>query len=146
METKMDNLTISLPTAKKWAKTWQSMNSECAKAYLIPIDDLISAFLEMGIVSETTNGTFTLNPKPKAAIRCYLGTNPDPNERSKAQGYGNKMYIVGTNFERGKYKDIILGERETAAIENENLEGTGIFDFTKPCPNNCDEDSPLFND
>lgn len=143
METKMNSLTISLPTAKKWAKTWQEMNQECAKAFLIPVPDLLNAFIEMGLASKTEEGSLILNPNPHDAIRCYLATNPNPNERSKAQGYGNKMYIVGTKFEKGIYKDIIVGERGAKHIDNPD--GTGIFDFTKPCPNNCDTDSPLFN-
>ncbi len=136
-------LIIPLKQAKAWAKTWQEMNPECAKAFLIPISDLVNALIEMGIAKRNTDGGFEVKEVPNAAVRAYLGMNPDPTERSLKNGYGNKLYIVGTRKEGDIYKDLVVDDQPSPAAVG--LTGSGIFDFTKPCPSDCDPGSPLVN-
>jgi len=108
--------TISLKTAKFWAKTWRSKEStynkyhEC-KAFNIPKIDLQEVLAEKGV----------------ASIRAYLGVDKNGEE---------KLMIVGVNAQG---KDMLtLAKDGTLAVN-----GGDIFDFTRPCPSECDPDSPL---
>ena len=72
----------------------------------------------------------------------------DPSSGTGASnGYGEKLLIVGTNIDdKGVHRDIIIDEKLKGSSPEDNLrEGTGIFDFTLPCPVVCDDKSPLFN-
>ncbi len=110
--------TISLKTAKSWAKTWRNEEStynkyhEC-RAFNIPKIDLQEVLAEDGV----------------ASVRAYLGVDPNGEE---------KLMIVGVNTQG---KDMI-----TVGSNGELEDGGGdIYDFTNPCPKNCDRDSPLNN-
>ena len=138
----LENKTVPVAQAQAWVKTWQEMNPKRAKAFLIPISDLISAFIEMGVVTRSEEGVLRINEIPGAAVRTYVATNPQASGRSAKEGYGNKLFVVGTEKEGSIYRDIIQGERSSMSIEPQ---GSGIFDFTKPCPSDCDPKSPLFN-
>ncbi len=138
----LEDTTIPVKTAQAWVGTWQEMNPKRAKAFLIPMSDLINSFIEMGIATKTDDGTYRVDEIPDGAVRAYVGTNPDPSSREMQNGYGNKLFIVGTVKEGDIYRDIIKGEENAMAIEPQ---GSGIFDFTKPCPSDCDPQSPLLN-
>ena len=116
----MKNTQISLKTAKKWAKTWREMEStynkyhEC-KAFNIPLEDLNGVLSEPGVKS----------------VRAYLAV--ETIDATKDQ-YEEKLLIVGVNADG---KDMINVNR------NLESDGSGIYDFTTPCPDFCDDDSPL---
>ena len=57
-------------------------------------------------------------------------------------GYGNGLFIVGTELVGNVHKDIVEGNKD---VNLSKMSGTGIYDFIKPCPNNCDLTSPLYN-
>jgi len=135
---KKDN-TIPLITAKAWTKEWRSRetannpNRKC-NAFLIPAEVLEAVLAEIK------------NQPGNKLVRAYLGLDKSSNEE--------KLIIVGTQPEPqndGKviYRDIINGvvdgtELEGAALESTELEqGSGIWDFSKPCPPECDPNSPL---
>ncbi|SFN42214.1 hypothetical protein SAMN04487989_101330 [Bizionia echini] len=143
METKMTGKTFPLKQVQKWVQTWQENNKTRAKAYRIPVSDLIGCFLEMGVISLKSDGTMVVNDIPDACVRAYLGTNPDPSKRTMAEGFGNKLYIVGTEKIAGKYRDIV--QDEGIAEPSAAITGSGIYDITTPCPNDCDDLSPLVN-
>ncbi|RCS26296.1 hypothetical protein DUT90_11025 [Polaribacter sp. WD7] len=117
--------TISLKTAKKWAKEWRddeaSYNKyfEC-RAFNIPKKDLIEVLQEDNV----------------ASIRAYIGV-----EKLKVEGekvFIEKLMIVGVD-KNGK--DML-----TLSSEDEDVLdpiGGSIYDFTDPCPDNCDNSSPL---
>ncbi|NQY31055.1 MAG: hypothetical protein HRT69_16510 [Flavobacteriaceae bacterium] len=63
------------------------------------------------------------------------------NGTGKENGYGEKLVIVGTTYsEKTKvHSDIIKNEQDPTSKDS------GIYDFTEPCPSECDQNSPLFN-
>jgi hypothetical protein len=108
--------TISLKTAKKWAKKWRKQEGTYNKhhdcrAFNIPKIDLQEVLAEDGV----------------ANIRAYLGID-DNNEE--------KLMIVGVD---ANGKDMI--SKKSSGLGDE--EGDDIYDFTKPCPTHCDPSSPL---
>ncbi|MEM9679266.1 MAG: hypothetical protein AAF901_03000 [Bacteroidota bacterium] len=144
METKtVKSRPVPLDEAKAWVKTWQEMNPKCAKAFLIPVSDLVEAFLEMGIAEKVGDNKFHVHTHRGLDVRGYLATDPDPTQRTREKGYGNRMFIVGTRDEDGCYRDIVEDEKLAAAADGRI--GSGIFDFTHPCPSDCDPNSPLNN-
>jgi hypothetical protein len=137
------DVTIPLKQTQDWLKEWQTTQTNCAKAFLIPASDLINMLMEMGVVTkDQKTGTLTVNSTVDQSIRAYVGINPDPNKRSKSEGFGNDLFLVGTKDVNGIHKDIVEGN---TGVDLSKMIGTGIYDFIKPCPNNCDPTSPLFN-
>jgi len=113
---------IDLDTAQTWTAEWRSEESnynshnQC-NAFLIPVQDLQGVLAEMG------------NPTNNAYVRGYLGVDPTDNTE--------KFIIVGTqyNSRTGVYEDLLPNA--------DNSNGYSIWDFSKPCPPNCDENSSL---
>lgn len=135
----MNAKTIPVYTAATWTKRWQQEHPYDAKAFLIPIDDLIDSMEEMDIIIRNPNGSFTIRDIEGAGIRAYMAIDPD--EKVK-EARGEKLLIVGTKRdEYGIHRDIIQFESNNAATAPE---GSGVFNFTTPCPSECDPDSPLY--
>ncbi|WP_040280439.1 hypothetical protein [Psychroserpens damuponensis] len=123
--------TRPLADAITWTNNWQQNNKSHAKAFLIPMGDILACLNELGAKFtidssgkiQASTGDFDLN------IRAYMGTD----DSSPAEDH---LLLVGTTTTDGKkYKDIV----ETPG--GESL----VYDFTKPCPNNCDEHSKLYH-
>lgn len=125
--------TILLEEAQVWTKRWQAKNPEHSKAFLIPVDDLIACFNEMGVKFETdVNGKLhVVIDTYEPYIRGYMAIDDSSEEH---------LLIVGTTSEDGIQYDDMIGNNLNSPIE-----GSGVYDFTKPCPNNCDENSPLYH-
>jgi len=143
-------LTLLLKDAKTWAKNWQSANPKHAKAFLIPALELMACMKEMGVLKSDGDGKYIITDgMNNAGIRVYRAINPTGGTDAK-NGYGEKLLIVGTTKDKhGKVIDLIEGRTVRPEGEECNkllsgLEGSGIYDFTVPCPNECDDYSPLF--
>lgn len=115
--------TISLQIAKEWAKEWRddeaSYNKyfEC-RAFNIPKKDLKEVLREKGTKS----------------VRAYIGV-----EKKEVEGeivFIEKLMLVGVD-KNGK--DMISSADGVTLDE----EGGDIYDFSEPCPNLCDDESPL---
>tara|TARA_B100000508_G_C11421662_1_gene258657 strand:- start:555 stop:905 length:351 start_codon:yes stop_codon:yes gene_type:complete len=108
---------ISLSEATTWTTNWRNAPSTSARAFLIPVQDLQGALTEMG------------NPTdPNACIRAYLGIDPSSGEE--------KLIIVGTEIDKsGVYRDLLP--------DGDGTNGNSIWDFTRPCPIFCDDQSDL---
>lgn len=110
---------INLDVAQKWVKTWKGQkDDETIKkkvdSFLIPKYNLEQVLLK-GI----------------DAARAYIGVN-EKGEQT--------LMIVGTRYDEktGIYKDVLPGY----GFEDNN--GSGIYDFTDPCPpGTADPDSPM---
>lgn len=109
---------ISLKEAQRWAKRWTKEEGNYNKhhhvhAFLIPKKDILEVLVE-GI----------------DAARAYIGVNDEGVE---------KLMIVGTKFDplTGIYVDMISDG------DGVNKEADNIYDFTRPCPTDCDPSSPL---
>ena len=117
----MEENTITLEHAKKWAARWRKEEGTYnkhheLKAFLIPKADLMEVLAE-GI----------------DAARAYIGIDDKGVER---------LMIVGTTFDpkTGIYTDMITDTSKDGV----QLDGD-IYDFTQPCPSTCDIDSPLYS-
>ncbi len=149
----MSNI-IKIEDAKIWTAKWQNENSNHCKAFLIPVQDLLGTLSEMGIISIDAKGNISgsYSDNQNEMIRSYLAIKPD---EVKNPGKGEKLLLVGTINTHKKdkngniiYQDIVEGEGYgnggAAAYSNgTSLNGSGVYDFTAPCPNNCDTNSPL---
>ncbi len=141
--------TIPLSTAQACVKKWREENGFNCKAFLIPADDLIACLEEMEILLKNPNGSYTIENAENSGIRAYLAIDRPTNQFATPQT--EKLYLVATELDsQGIYRDIIEGEKPEK-METEifakilTLKGTGIYDFTAPCPNECDPSSSLFN-
>jgi hypothetical protein len=122
-------LTRTLHEAKTWTKTWQNANKNHAKAFLIPIEDLIACFNEMDVKFTTdANGKIqAVSDGFEINIRAYLGT--DDNTPSE-----DHLLLVGTTTKNGTdYVDKVVTPTGDSLV----------YDFTKPCPSHCDPNSDL---
>ena len=94
----------------------------------------------MKVLQEQEGGVFKINEGENEYARAYMGI-----DKETSVGGGEKVILVGTKkipFSKGEdiYRDIINGSEE----DGDNDEGSGVFDFSRPCPNYCDPESPLF--
>jgi hypothetical protein len=117
--------TITLKTAKKWAKRWRKLESNYNKyhklnAFNIPKIDLTEVLEEVEVKS----------------VRAYLGVEKFVNKDTGEKVYKEKLMIVGVNAEG---KDMITNLKQGVL----GAETGNIYDFTEACPDLCDETSPL---
>ncbi|WP_034062639.1 hypothetical protein [Lacinutrix jangbogonensis] len=139
---------IDINDAIAYATKWQNENPKHAKAHLIPNEDLIACLEEMGVLVSDGEGKYTLNVAAGAGVRAYMGINRPEGEAPSPQT--EKLLLVGTKLDcEGIPRDLVQGEKpsgcEDKAVDNavKALAGSGVYDFTKPCPNLCDINSPL---
>ncbi|MEZ4874625.1 MAG: hypothetical protein R2793_04035 [Flavobacteriaceae bacterium] len=114
---------ITLQQAIDWTTDYRNNEVTSARAFLIPIQDLQGALAE--IQGQTGS----------PMVRAYLALDPSTNEE--------KLVIVGTSQEVQRdgsiiYRDL-LPDAGVAVEDSSN----SIYDFTKPCPTWCDDNSPL---
>ena len=108
---------ISLATAVSWTTNWRSAPSSSARAFLVPVEDLQGVLAEMG------------NPST-GCIRAYLGVDNTNGEE--------KLIIVGTKKDKsGVYRDLLPDAGDGDGDD------FSIWDFSTPCPPDCDDDSAL---
>lgn len=105
--------TIPLSTAEQWTAEWRLQNPGKVKAFLIPVVDLQEV----------------LNERPDM-VRAYLGiqVNPDGSQE-------DKLVLVGADKDGSIYKDMLP--------PHQGSNGNYIYDFTVPCPVECDPTSSL---
>jgi len=134
--------TIPITVAESWAYQWQTHNPNHAKAFLIPIEDVLETLKEMNVLQEIPGqDTYVINNIQDANLRAYMAID---NTVPASVGSQEKLLIVGTAINAaGEHCDIIEGG--TYPTSGIKLVGSGVFDFTLPCPNHCDPKSPLFN-
>ncbi|WP_296385585.1 hypothetical protein [Winogradskyella sp.] len=130
---------IGIKDAETWTLDWQTKYPKHAKAFLIPVDDLLVCFQEMGLkVTTDANGVISANPTT-SKIRAYVAL--DKGEE--------KLLMVGTIKKGVVWEDIVANRKKTTtSCENlvgDPLIGSGVYDFTTPCPAECDPNSSLFH-
>ena len=133
--------TIPLTEAEAWVAKWQKDNPTHSKAFLIPIQDVVSVLIEMNVLVQQKSGEYLLSQSavPGAGMRAYNAI-----DTSMKSGNPEKLLIVGTQEEVQRdgtkvYRDIINGQVDALT----SASGSGIYDFTRPCPSLCDDKSPL---
>ena len=115
--------TISLAIAKEWANEWRDDEASYNKynqcnAFNIPKKDLIEVLAE-GVHS----------------IRAYIGVEKI-EIKGKQTVFTEKLMIVGVD-KNGKD---MISSSDGLTLDDGKGE---IFDFTDPCPDKCDETSPI---
>jgi hypothetical protein len=134
---------ISYGIAEQWTANWRAKYPEL-KAFLIPIEDLMGVLVDMGVLTENGKNQYEFNEGLKRDVRGYLGLtdNGEPH-----------FVMVGTKkfpdarFPSGfVHRDLYNGGVDGKAgtlTGDEGFGGSGIYDFTEPCPTVCDDDSGL---
>ena len=141
--------TIPLSTAQDCVQKWRTENGFNCKAFLIPADDLITCLEEMNILQKESNGSYTIQDAENSGLRAYLAIDRPSDQLATPQT--EKLYLVGTKIDsQGVHRDIIEDDKKQQRESNiaakiSALKGTGIYDFTAPCPNTCDGNSPLYD-
>jgi len=126
--------TISLDEAISWTSQWRTVESTYNKhnelnGFLIPASDLQQVLDEM----TTQTGV--------KKVRAYLGVDPTTNIE--------KLVLVATEPEQmGRvtvYRDLIYGKVDGVGATEPPTSplNSGLFDFSNPCPPDCDPKSPL---
>jgi len=115
--------TIDLATAKDWTTRWRAMESDYnahndCRAFNIPLKDLKEVIAEDGV----------------ASVRGYIGVEKQIIEGETV--FTEKLIIVGVD---ANGKDMI-SSKDGEALD---LNSRDIYDFTDPCPDLCDNESPL---
>ena len=146
----MSTRPVDIDKAIIYARKWQHENTTHAKAFLIPAGDLIACLEEMEVLVNDGDGNYTLNNVENSGVRAYMAIKRP--EGTPASPETEKLLIVGTKVDcTGKHRDIIEGERpsgckdKTVETAVSALKGSGVYDFTAPCPSECDPNSPLYN-
>ncbi|MBU2939035.1 hypothetical protein KO494_05720 [Lacinutrix sp. C3R15] len=143
---------IPIKIAKERVKKWQLENSNKnvnddlihAKAFLISANDLIDCLIEMEVLKDKSciNTSLVAN----ASVRAYMAIDRAKGKIASADT--ERLVLVSTVKEVVNNKIIHRDIIEGYTLKNPppyKLVGTGTFDFTKPCPSNCDTESPLYN-
>ncbi|WP_452229241.1 hypothetical protein [Lacinutrix sp. MEBiC02404] len=138
--------TIKICDAKDWVKKWQEENKSHAKAFLIPAVDLIDCLIEMAVLTKKSDGNYFIKKDlTDSSVRAYMAIERPANEKPSA--LTEKLLLVGTlKDKKGIHKDLVINKvcPETTEEKEEAIKGSGVYDFTTPCPDNCDPTSPLY--
>lgn len=131
---------IKIQDAENYTALWQTSNGNLPKAFVIPITDFVNLLTELEFINLESDGRFSVNATDgtEVAIRAYLGVDPTSQFSIK-----EKLLLVGAVKMPGSqhFKEII--ENEKNPLPGWTPSGSGVFDFTTPCPRHCDVDSPL---
>lgn len=132
--------TISKDEGAQWTANWRSQHPNAVNAFLIPAVDFVEVLNEIGVLNDTAAQQAQANANNlNSQIRGYLAIDNNGTE---------KMIFVGTENVNGVNRDIIDGTIDgntpTSLKSSAADTGTsGVFDFTSPCPPDCDDNSPL---
>ena len=143
---KKDDYQISLKKGALWTTIWRAACPDNCKAFLIPVEDLMGVLIEMGVLKELEGGIFQYDEGIKRDVRAYMAIDPHVGEKGKTPE--EKILLVGTQqvIEDGKviYRDIIDGRVDGMLLDGyDDDPGSGIYDFSRPCPTACDPNSEL---
>lgn len=157
----MSTKTLSFDDAVADTDLWQKLNPDHAKAFLIPTGDLLAMLAEMEIIAiDPVTGNITGNNSAanNQEVRAYMGIDTtiysdygggkDP-VKFREKGFGEKLIMVGTMpdpFTPNVDIDVMVDEKTRTVYPpgaRYSIQGSGIYDFTNPCPNDCDPNSPL---
>ncbi len=148
-----NNDQITLDQAIAWTEKWREKCPHNCKAFLIPVQDLVGVLKEIGVIKDAgKTGLYTIDEQTPNGVRAYMAID----EKEKTGG-GEKIILVGTepqiDYDKKKIvqRDIINGKLDNKGhyVDPKNVGlsddeiNTGIYDFSQPCPNFCDFESPL---
>ena len=114
---------IALSDACRYTRRWREAGNTI-KAFTIDTQELIDIITQLGVK----------HMKEVHQVRVYFGIKDDNKEA---------LVLVGVD-EYGNDITSFMKPESTAKVEGE--EESGTYDFTRPCPDTCDEGSPLNGD
>ena len=114
---------IALSDACRYTRRWREAGNTI-KAFTIDTQELTDIITELGVK----------HMKEVKQVRVYFGIKDDNKEA---------LVLVGVD-EFGN--DITSFMKPESAAKVEGEEESGTYDFTRPCPDTCDEESPLNGD
>ena len=130
---------ISIENAKAWTKNYQNnMQKGSAKAFLISCETIVDILQEMKVLQSDGKGKYTFHNVSESSFRAYLAINPKQTEAN-----GETLVMVGTMKDNSSVERDMVEEEKNTPFSKSDLDGSGAFDFAKPCPIYCDENSPL---
>ena len=140
---------ISVGVAKGWTENWREKYPEC-KAFVVPVEDLMGCLEEMNVLtSKKCDGetVYVYNPGIKRDIRAYMGYD-DELKRYHMVMVGTKRFVDARYPTGHVYRDIYNGgvDGKSGTLDVPYLSdpsGSGVFDFSEPCPDWCDDESLL---
>ncbi len=143
---KKDNYQIPLTEAALWTTIWRAACPDNCRAFLIPVEDLMGVLKEMGVLKSAGDDLYKYDPGLKRDVRAYMAIDPHVGQKGKTPE--EKILLVGTQqvIEDGKlvYKDILEGKVDGVLLgDYEDGDDSGVYDFSRPCPNACDPNSGL---
>ncbi|AXT53894.1 hypothetical protein D1818_24895 [Aquimarina sp. BL5] len=131
--------TVESDVAAEWTAAWREQCPDNCKAFLIPAVDLIEVLNEMGILKDKAAAKAQKRAsKNKLDVRAYMAIGSEDGGPVE-----ERLLIVGTQEVDGVYRDVINGEIDGKSVGLGDSSNSGIYDFTLPCPNTCDNDSKL---
>lgn len=134
MKSAIDTPTIPLPEAQARIERYRAQMSayvpqeNMPRAILIPIDDLLAIVKQYETVDGEGNITNTLR-----GVRAYFAVKAT----DQALPDDITALIVPVDLQGN---DIIVNPGKASGTDD-----TEIYDFTKPCPTECDTTSPLYD-
>ena len=126
------DLTISLNTAREYAKRWREEKSDYddhnrLHGFLIPRQNLEALLAQITAIEEKnaandSNANDGENKDGIYNLRAYIGVDEN--------GY-EKLMVVGT-----KYNKVMQSHDDMLPLLDTAIPGK-IYDFTRPCPQSC---------
>ena len=119
--------TITLRKAIKWTARWRKLKAclnpqERCRAFNIPKIDLQEVLQEEGV----------------ASVRAYMGLQEQIDEHGNLK-FIEKLVIVGVDAEGKDMLPVDESNNNAFLFEEDGY----VYDFTAPCPDVCDDQSPL---
>jgi len=131
--------TVKSDVAAAWTAEWRKQCPENCRAFLIPAVDLIQVLNEIGVLGNKAAAKAQAKANKKAKdVRAYMAIGSE--DESPVE---ERILLVGTQKVDGVYRDIINGEIDGKSAGIGDGPSSGIYDLTDPCPNTCDDLSPL---
>jgi hypothetical protein len=113
---------IPLQDACRYTARWREAHRNSDRAFTIDVQELKDVIDEF-----SRRNPFNC---PVKEVRVYFGIKDDGKEG---------LILVGVD----KYGRDITTLIPNVGSNVEDLENSGTYDFTKPCPDTCDDTSPL---
>ncbi|SOE23921.1 hypothetical protein SAMN06298216_4294 [Spirosomataceae bacterium TFI 002] len=135
---KKDNYKIPLLKAQTWCENWihlkdkekdlaesDKYNPKEMRAFLVAKEDLLELFEQV---------------EDAQYVRFYIGIHEETEKYDKVKKIPHLLMVNARGTEPKNAKDVVGEEGDgTTAVE-----GAPVNDFSHPCPQICDTDSPLY--
>lgn len=129
---------VPLADAVEWTSNFRkTMKKGDAKAFLFHASTMVDILKEMQVIKDNGKGDLVVGDTDDQCLRAYMAV-----DQKQAEANGQKLVFVGTKKDaKGVYRDM-LPSKTNKSSDGGDLDGN-VYNFTKPCPMTCDDDSQL---